>query len=403
MDMKVDKIILLNLGTTSFKFKLYDFTNDEEKILASGEVENVGAASGKYFIYIGEKQFAKECTCSNYGDAFELCLSAMQKNGVLSSIKDVDVIGYKAVHGGSLTGTHIVNEDLLKAMEDMIPFAPAHNPIYIKMMRHISERYPDLCQAVRFETSFHETIPEYRTVYGVPYEWKKKYGIRRYGFHGSSHEYIAGRMKQLDEKARRIISVHLGGSSSLCAIYNQMSIATSMGATPQSGLFNNNRVGDFDVFCLPMLVRCYGDRLDTVMDILSTKSGFLGLSGVSNDLRDIIKAQKAGNEQANLAISAFVDNIVGYIGMFTAYLGGLDALAFTGGIGQNSKEIRSLVCRGLGFLQVQINEDREYDGTDFKISTENSGVRVWVVKTNEEQVIARKIRELFRTDSEGTM
>lgn len=393
--MKADKIILLNLGTTSFKFKLFDFSNGEE-VLASGEVENVGAVSGRYFAYIGEKQFAEECVCGNYEDAFELCLSIMQRGCVLNSIKDVDVIGYKAVHGGSLTGTRIVNEDLLKAMEDMIPFAPAHNPIYIKMMRLIKERYPNLCQAVRFETSFHATIPEYRTVYGIPYEWKKKYGIRRYGFHGSSHEYIAERMKQLDEKARRIISVHLGGSSSLCAIHNQMSIATSMGATPQSGLFNNNRVGDFDVFCLPELVRYYGGRLDIVMDMLSTKSGFLGLSGVSNDLRDIIKAQKVGNEQAKLAICAFVDNIVGYIGMFTAYLGGLDALVFTGGIGQNSKEIRSMVCHELGFLQIQINEDRGYDGTDLKVSTENSGVSVWVVKTNEEQVIARKIRELIK-------
>ncbi len=281
-------------------------------------------------------------------------------------------------------------------MERMILFAPAHNPIYIKMMRMIKERYPDLCQIARFETSFHATIPEYRTVYGVPYEWIEKYGIRRYGFHGSSHEYIAERMKQLDEKASRIISVHLGGSSSLCAILNQVSIATSMGATPQSGLFNNNRVGDFDVFCMPELVRCYGGNLDTVMDILNTESGFLGLSGISNDFREIIKAQKEGNQQADLAIRAFVDNIVGYIGMFTAYLGGLDALVFTGGIGQNSKEIRSLVCGGLNFLQIEISEDKGYEGSDYKISTEKSGVGVWVVKTNEEQVVAKRIREFVQ-------
>jgi acetate kinase len=393
--MKADKIILLNLGTTSFKFKLFDFSSGE-KVLASGEIENVAVTSGRYSVSIGKKQFAAECVCGNYEDAFELCLSIMQRGCVLNSIKDVDVIGYKTVHGGPLSGTQLVDEDLLKTMVDMIPFAPVHNPIYIKMMRLIKERYPDLYQAVSFETSFHRTIPEYRTVYGVPYEWKEKYGIRRYGFHGSSHEYIAGRMKQLDEKADRIISVHLGGSSSLCAINNQMSIATSMGATPQSGLFNNNRVGDFDVFCLPELVRHYGGSLDAVMDILSTKSGFLGLSGISNDLREIIKAQKDGNVQADLAIRAFADNIVGYIGMFTAYLGSLDALVFTGGIGQNSKEMRSLVCRGLGFLQIQINEDKGYEGADCKISTEKSGVRVWVVKTNEEQVIARKIRKLIQ-------
>jgi len=393
--MKCDKILLLNLGTTSFKFKLFDFSVGKEA-LASGEIENVGAPTGKYAANIGEMQLKEDCLCETSGDAFELCLNLLKRGDLLYSIQDVDVVGYKAVHGGPLSGTRLVDEELLNVMEDMVPFAPAHNPIYIKLMRVIQKRYPALCQAVRFETSFHETIPEQRTVYGVPYEWKEKYGIRRYGFHGSSHEYIAGRMKVLEPNAKRVISVHLGGSSSLCAILDQKSIASSMGATPQSGLFNNNRVGDFDVCCLPELVRRFGGELDTVMDILNTKSGFLGLSGISNDLREIIKAQNEGNIRADLSIRAFADNIVGYIGMFTAYLGGLDALVFTGGIGQNSKEIRALVCRNLGFLKIQIVESKGYEGTDCKISTEQSKADVWVVKTNEEQVLAEKIRALLQ-------
>ena len=305
-------------------------------------------------------------------------------------------MGYKAVHGGPITGTQIIDDTVLDNMEEYVSLAPAHNPIYIRMMRMLKKEYPNLRQVARFETSFHQSIPQYRTLYGVPYEWKEKYGIRRYGFHGSSHEYIAHKMKELEPSAKRIISLHLGGSSSLCAINEGKSIACSMGATPQSGIFQNNRVGDFDVFCLPALVRQYGD-FKAVMSELSTRSGFLGLSGVSNDLREVLKARDEGNERAELAVRAFVDGIVGYIGMYAAYLGGVDALVFTGGIGLNSSIIREMVCDQLGFISVVLDHEKNSGREDTKISASQSKVSVWTLKTNEELIVAEHARDLLKT------
>lgn len=390
--MKCQRLLLLNLGTTSFKFQLYDFRNGEE-VTASGMVERVG---GDGFCRLRLPSGAAEnlCRCRSCTEAFELCIRLMQEEGVLSSLEELDAVGFKAVHGGSLSGTRLVDEELLQTMERFIPFAPAHNPVYLELMRSLRERYPTLCQAVRFETSFHADIPAFRTVYGVPWQWAEEWGVRRYGFHGSSHEYIASRMQTLEPDAKRIISIHLGGSSSLCAIRDGESIASSMGATPQTGLFQNNRVGDFDVCCLPQLVKRCGS-LERVMEILCTQSGFLGLSGVSNDLREVLDARESGNPHADLAVRAFADQIIGYIGMFAAYLGGLDAIAFTGGIGQNCRLLREMVCESLTLFHARLLDGAEYRGEDCRISATDSGISVWVIQTNEEQVLARHIRALL--------
>ena len=241
------KILVLNLGSTSFKFKLFDF-NIGEEILASGCVESIGSPKGAYSINLLSLVDKGECTCAVHGDAMDLCIDILIKNNVIKSIGDVDAIGYKAVHGGSITGAQLVDDNLIKVMDNLSSFVPAHNPIYISTMRSLQAKYPDLKQVAYFETSFHATIPEYRAVYGVPYKWHTDFGIRRYGFHGSSHSYIAWKLNELEPTAKRIVSIHLGGSSSLCAIKDGISIAESMGATTQSGLFHNNRVGDFDAF-----------------------------------------------------------------------------------------------------------------------------------------------------------
>ena len=387
------KILVLNLGSTSFKFKLFDFSQSETA-LASGGVESVGSPSGAYRITVNDQCDQGQCHCPEHGDAMDLCINVLVRNNVIQSIADVDATGYKAVHGGPISGARFVDNELLQVMESFSLFAPAHNPIYIKTMRSLQEKYPDLKQVAYFETSFHATMPEYRAIYGVPYEWVSDFGIRRYGFHGSSHSYIAWKLQQLEPSARRIVSIHLGGSSSLCAIKDGLSIAESMGATPQSGTFHNNRVGDFDVFCIPDLIKKHDGDVEQVFRILANQGGFLGISGVSNDLREVSKARSKGNPRADLAVRAFADNIVGYIGMFTAYLGGLDSLVFTGGIGQHSTEVRDLVCGELGWLSVHIDPEKNLKSGEERIDSTESKVSVWVLETNEELMVARQARRL---------
>lgn len=387
------KILVLNLGSTSFKFKLFDFSSGE-KVLAGGGVESIGSPKGAYIIKIPGLEEKGECTCAVHGDAMDLCIDRLVEHSVIKSIGDVDAVGYKAVHGGSITGARFVDDELMKVMDDFSSFVPAHNPIYLSTMRALRDKYPQLRQVAYFETSFHATMPEYRAVYGVPYQWYREYGIRRYGFHGSSHSYIAWKLHELEPSAKRIISIHLGGSSSLCAIKDQISIAESMGATTQSGLFHNNRVGDLDTFCIPDLIKRYNGDADEVFKQLSTNGGFLGISGVSNDLREVLKAREEGNKRADLAVSAFVDSIVGYIGMFTAYLGGLDSIVFTGGIGQHSPVIREMVCDQLSWLSLYLDQDKNLNAAEERVDTAESRVSVWVLETNEELMVARQVEKL---------
>lgn len=381
------KVLVLNLGSTSFKFKLYEM-GGEEVLLATGGVECIGAA-GSYRVKTADgAQEQDACACMTHADALELCMAALQRLQIPIDMNTLDAIGYKAVHGGALSDAHVIDEALLGEMERMAPLAPAHNPVYIAMMKSVRERYPTLTQIACFETAFHQTMPLERAVYGIPYEWMEQYGLRRYGFHGSSHSYIAWKMQQEAPEARRVISVHLGGSSSLCAIRDGKSIATSMGATPQSGVFHNNRVGDMDVFCLKVIADQLGG-LDNALGALSARSGFLGLSGVSNDMREIKQAAQQGNARAELAISAFADEIVGYIGMFTAYLGGVDAIAFTGGMGLNDADLRRRVVKKLGFLNAVLDDEANQPGREGRISAPESGVALWVLETNEELMVAR--------------
>ena len=390
----MDKIFIMNLGTTSFKFKLYRFDAQDQEVLAEGELESVGAAASAWWLSYpdGRRREGKQ-PIADHGVAFAHFAQLLQEDGVLSDLSDLDAVGYKAVHGGSLSGTLPVDDSLLAEMERMVPLAPAHNPIYLTAMKTIRDRFPQLRQIARFETSFHGTIPDCRTTYGVPYSWRRDLGIRKYGFHGSSHQYIAGKVQQLQPDAKRVISCHLGGSSSICAIYEGKSVATTMGATPQSGLFNNNRVGDFDTFAASAVMQHKNCSFEDVLKVLSKESGLLGISGVSNDLREVIEAMEQGNDQAKLAVETLVDNIVGYIGMYTAYLGGLDALVFTGGIGTNSAYIREKVCEKFGWLGLKLDPEANSGRGDGQVSADDSAVSVWRLKTNEELVVAHCVWE----------
>ena len=282
-------------------------------------------------------------------------------------------------------------------MEEVRDVVPAHNPPYITAMRLLAEKVPQIPLVVAFETGFHATIPDRNRFYAVPYEWAEAGLVRRWGFHGASHRYIAGRIAELlGRDDLRVISCHLGGSSSLCASRGGKSVAASLGMSAQSGLPQNNRVGDFDPFALPWIMKHTGKSLPEVLNLLATQSGLLGLSGVSNDLRDISAAAAAGNARARLAVEVFTGYVRQYLGAYLVELGGADAIVFTGGIGENAAEFRGKVCEGLEELGIVL--DAAANGAargEGPIHAPESRVQIWVVPTNEELVVARQAVELL--------
>jgi acetate kinase len=295
-----------------------------------------------------------------------------------------------------MTGVHIVDESVLAAMEAFADVAPAHNPPYTRAMRMLRDRFPQLPLVAAFETGFHRTIPEANQRYAIPDAWATELGIRKWGFHGASHRYISWRMPELLGRADiKVISCHLGGSSSLCAIRNGQSVACSLGMSPQSGLPHNNRVGEFDVFALPVILRETGKNLQEILGILANQSGLEGMCE-ARDLRDIETAASTGCDRSQLAIDQFIGSIRHYLGAYLVELGGADAIVFTGGIGENSTWIRSGVCRDLGWFGIELDPALNESGpVERRVSTDGSRVQVWTVPTNEEIVVARQSREVL--------
>jgi acetate kinase len=366
-------VLVANLGSTSFKFKLLDMSRDGAEV-ARGSFERIGQDSAPH---------------QTHADVIDVILKQLRET-------PPDAIGFKAVHGGPISGAVRVDEKVIATMQQFADVAPAHNPPYIAAMKAFAAKLPDVPQVAAFETAFHQTIPMSRQVYAIPHEWTQQFGIRRYGFHGASHRYVATRVGQLvgKERSRRIISCHLGGSSSICAIDSGKSVATSMGLTPQTGLPQNNRVGDFDTFALQRLSK-HGLSVEDVLKKLSTESGLLGISGVSNDLRDIEHTAASGSsperDRARLAIDAFVESARHYIGAYLVVLGGCDVLAFTGGIGENAIATRQAICRNLGFAGINLDHAKnQVRGQETKISAVESDCEIWIVPTNEELIVARQ-------------
>jgi acetate kinase len=397
------KILVANLGSTSFKYRLYDLGEGDgdgaERLLARGSVERIGASNSKVVLRSPKGEIERVEPIANHGDALQICLDQLtdRESGVLDNAEDVAAIGFKAVHARDVTGVRHVDDAVLAAMEAFNDVTPAHNPPYVKAMRMLRERFPRLPLVAAFETGFHRTIPEANQRYAIPEEWTTKLGVRRWGFHGASHRYIAGRLAELlGRDDLKVISCHLGGSSSLCAIRAGKSVATSMGMSPQSGLPQNNRVGDFDVFALPAILRETGLSLEQVLDTLANGSGLEGLGNAGRDLRDIEAAADAGNPQATLALDVYIASVRHYLGAYLVELGGADVIAFTGGIGENSTRIRSGVCRDLDWFGIALDPGRNAAGNpERRVSADGSRVEVWTVPTNEELVVARQARDLL--------
>ncbi len=390
------KILVANLGSTSFKYRLFDM--DGERVLARGGVERIGSPQSRCFVEAGGQREETTVAARDHAAAVRLCLEQLAdpKRRCLRDPSELAAIGFKAVHAKGMSGVQRVDDRVLEAMEAYADVAPAHNPPYIAAMRLLARELPQIPLVAAFETGFHETVPAAHGLYAIPREWVEKHGIRRCGFHGASHRYIAGRASQLlDNPKAKIISCHLGGSSSLCAIRAGKSVANSLGMSPQSGLPHNNRVGDFDVFALPALLRATGKTLEQLLDDLACRSGLLGLSGF-NDLRDIESAAEKGDRGAQEAIDVFVGAVRHYLGAYLLLLNGADAIVFTGGIGENSVRMREAVCADLDWFGIALDPERNRIAKgEAPVHAEGSRVQVWIMPTNEEIVVARQARDLL--------
>ena len=403
------KVLVANLGSTSFKYRLFDLPADAEigddtgaaEQLARGGVERIGAASSRCVVEIGDYVGELETAVPHHGVAVRACIDQLTDaaNGCLSSPEEITAIGFKAVHGGRLQGVFRIDERVLHAMEEVSSVAPAHNPPYLSAMRQLAATIPDIPLVAAFETDFHSTIPEPRRRYALPKAWSDALPVRKWGFHGASHRYIATRSAELMGMSdARVISCHLGGSSSLCAIHAGQSVATTMGMSPQSGLPQNNRIGDLDPFCLPMLIAHTGKDLEQLLASLASESGLLGLSGgVGGDIRDLEQAASAGNADARLALDVYVEEIRRHLGGMLVALGGCDALVFTGGIGENGAAIRAAVCKDLRQLGLDIDLQKNSATRSSETRIDGGqGAQIWIIPTNEELIVARQTLNVLR-------
>ena len=392
------KILVANIGSTSLKWRLFDFSNNAERLLHKGGFERV----------------------TDYSKAIEDCLAELKQANAIASESELSAVGFKTVIAKNVTGCVRLDERVLQAMTDYNGLAPAHNPPYITGIKQFAQRMPNVPLIALFETAFHQFAPEASQRYAVPDSWLQ-IGVRRWGFHGASHKFIAERSAELlcrpdvAERARqlyvnngatkisgeplRVISCHLGGSSSITGILNGASIGTSMGMSPQSGLPQNNRVGDLDAEALPYAVKTLGLTVEEAQKQLSKQAGLLGISGVSNDVRDITDAASKGNANAKLALDVFVASARHWIGSYFLQLNGADAIVFTAGTGENRAELRAAICANLENLGIKIDAEKNNStrATEAIISAADSAVKIFVIPTNEELVVAREAKRFLET------
>jgi len=391
------KVLIPNLGSTSLKYQLVDM--DGERVLARGKIERIGSTDAIISSCTGdEPPVLSSGPVPDARAAIERLIDHLKS----TSHQTIDAVGFKAVIAGPrYRGSFRVDEPLLGAMREFLPVAPVHNAVYITAMEIFRDLLPAVPMVAVFEPGFHATIPDKASIYGVPYGWFEEHGVRRYGYHGSSHRYVAGRFPQLlgrQPHDLKIVSCHLGGSSSICAIDRGQSVDCSFGFSPQSGVDHAARSGELDPFAVFYMMDKTGMSAAQVRDVLTKKSGLFGISGVSSDLRDIEEAADGGNARAALTVDVLAYQVKKYIGAYAAAMGGLDAVAFAGGIGENSSRIRAAVCAGMDWIGIQLDPaaNAQRVAQDRVISTPSSRVTIGVIYTNEEIVVARESVRVLR-------
>lgn len=390
------KILTINAGSSSLKFNVIELP--EEKELISGYFQRIGIEGSFYYVKVDGEKVNHEVELKNHIDAVNYLKEELLKNNIVASLDEIAGVGHRLVHGGDRFNKSIlVTEDTLKEIEKYNDLAPLHNPANISCIRAFMESMPGTKMVAVFDTAFHQTLEPEDYIYPVPYEWYTEYGVRKYGFHGTSHRFIAKEVEENIGSNLKVISCHLGSGASICAIKEGKSIDTSMGFSPLAGLMMGTRAGDIDESLIPYVVNKAGKTYDEVFDDLNKRSGFLGVSGVSSDSRDIEDGIKEGNERCILASKIFNQRVADYIAMYNNKLEGADVIVFTAGLGENSIDTRADIVKRVASLGVEIDlEKNNVRGKFTKISTDSSKIPVYVIPTNEELMIALDTYELVK-------
>lgn len=394
------KILVLNSGSSSIKYQLFNM--EDESVLARGIVERIGIEDSFLEHEVNGDEVVIEEDIPNHSKGISLVVDALldDNHGVLESMDEINAVGHRVVHGGEKFADSVkITDEVVEQMEDVSDLAPLHNPPNIAGIKVCQELMPDKPQVGVFDTAFHQSMPAEAYTYALPYEYYEKYGVRRYGFHGTSHRFVAKQAAEMMDKNysdSKIITCHLGNGASVAAVKNGKSIDTSMGLTPLEGLVMGTRCGDIDPAIVPFLQEKEDLSSKEIDNIMNKESGLLGISGVSNDSRDIQEAAAEGNQRAQLAADVFNYRVKKYIGAYTAAMGGVDAIVFTAGIGENAIEIREGILDGLEYLGFELDEESNNSrGKEVEISQPGSKTKVFVIPTNEELVIARDTAEIL--------
>jgi len=390
------KIIAVNAGSSSLKFQLLNMPEEHE--ITSGLVERIGYDNAVFTIKIDGKKVKKETPVPNHKVAVELVIEGLLEHKVIESLDEIKGVGHRVVQGGELfKDSVVITDQVVKDIESLNDLAPLHNPANITGIQAFRELLPHVIQVAVFDTTFHQTMREDAYLYAAPYEWYKKYGVRKYGFHGTSHQYVSERAAELlGKKDAKIIVAHLGNGASLCAVDGGKSVDTSMGLTPLEGIPMGTRSGNIDPAVLMLVSEKENKTYEEVLNDLNKSSGYLGVSGISNDSRDIVENMLQGHYRATLAHRIQIKRIADYIGSYYVYMGGLDAICFTAGIGENAPEVRKDVINAIKVLGITLDEAENQKRGERMISTADSKVKAFIIPTNEEVMIAREVLRLSK-------
>lgn len=391
------KILSVNAGSSSLKFQMYIMP--EEEVLISGLFERIGIDNSGYTIKINGEKIKKQVVLNNHEDAVNYLIEELLNNNVVSSLDEIEAVGHRIVHGGDkYSKSVIITDEVLEDIANFSQLAPLHNPANILGVKAFKNAIPNSIAVGVFDTAFHQTMEEKDFLYGVPYEWYTDYQVRKYGFHGTSHNFLSGRMDEiLNNKQAKIITCHLGNGGSLAAVKAGKCIDTTMGFTPNAGIIMGTRSGDIDFTIIPYIMEKANKTLDEVMDDLNKNSGFLGICGISSDSRDVEEGLMQNNHRCVITHQMFVKSIVSYIASYYVALGGVDAICFSAGIGENSTIVRSDIIKGLNALGIKIDEEaNNVRGKQALISSADSTVPCYVIPTDEELMISRDTYKLTK-------